>query len=68
MDFKELITNKGFTMYRLAKQSGLGQSTINEIANGNRKNPNMNTLTSIADTLKTSVDELCNSLKLEEDK
>lgn len=62
MEFKELIASKGFTMYRLAKESKLGQSTVNGIANKNRKNPNMSTLTSIADTLGITVDELCKSL------
>lgn len=63
MNFKELISSKGFTMYKLAKQSKLGKSTISEIANKNRENPNMSTLISISKTLNISIDTLCKSLE-----
>lgn len=65
MDFKDLIKSKGMTMYKLAKESGLGKSTINQLANKKRITANMNTLIKIAKALNISVDDVCNSLKEE---
>lgn len=63
MNFKELIISKNLTMYQLAKNSELGQSTINQLANKKRQSANMDTLIKIAKTLDVSVDDVCNSLK-----
>lgn len=65
MNFKKLIESKGLTMYKLAKQAQIGQSTVNQLANKKRLSANMNTLTSIASVLKVSVDVVCTSLREE---
>ncbi|MBU3107182.1 helix-turn-helix domain-containing protein [Clostridium gasigenes] len=51
MTFKELLKEKNITMYRLAKQTKLGQGTINEIANGKRKDIQLDTGIKIANIL-----------------
>lgn len=55
MTFKELLKTKGISMYKLAKDSKLGQATICEIANGNRTNIRFETALKIAKTLDVDV-------------
>ena len=38
------MNKKGWTRYRLAKEAGIGQSTLSEILSGKKKNPSINTL------------------------
>ncbi|HHD2792229.1 TPA: helix-turn-helix domain-containing protein [Clostridium perfringens] len=61
---KEIIQNlmdsKGWTKYRLAKEAGLGQSTVHEIMSGKKKSPNAKTLQKLATTLGVTVDTFFN--------
>lgn len=52
-----LLNEKGWTKYRLAKESGLAQATVHDILSGKKVNPNANTLAKIADALGVSVNE-----------
>lgn len=54
----ELLQSKGWSNYRLAKESGLGNSTINEIVSGKKKTPNADTLYKIASALGVPIDIL----------
>lgn len=56
MGLKELIKNKGTTMYKLAKDTGLGQGTICEIANGKRKCIKLDTAMKISKVLNEKVE------------
>lgn len=53
---QELLDKKGWTKYRLAKESNLGQSTIHEIMSGKKKSPTSNTLHKIATALGVSIE------------
>lgn len=55
-----LMEQKGWTKYRLAKEAGLGQSTVHEILSGKKVSPNAKTLSKLADALDVSVDEFFN--------
>ena len=61
---KEIIQNlmdsKGWTKYRLAKEAGLGQSTVHEIMSGKKKSPNAKTLQKLATALGVTVDTFFN--------
>lgn len=51
------MNKNGWTKYRLAKESGLSQSTVHDILSGKKVNPNSNTLSKIADALGVSINE-----------
>lgn len=51
-----LLELKGWTNYKLAKEAGLGQSTVHEIMNGKKTTPNAKTLQKMANALGVSVD------------
>lgn len=53
---EKLMQAKGWTKYRLAKESGLGQSTVHEILSGKKKTPNASTLQKMAMALDVTVD------------
>ncbi|MDP4147426.1 MAG: helix-turn-helix transcriptional regulator [Bacillota bacterium] len=55
------MDKKGWTKYKLAKEAGIGQSTLSEILSGKKKNPSVNTLQKIASALEVSFDELMGS-------
>jgi len=55
LNLKELIDKKKTTMYKLAKETNLGQSTINEIVNGKRKSIRLETAAKIADFLNVDL-------------
>lgn len=61
---KEIIQNlmdsKGWTKYRLAKEAGLGQSTVHEIMSGKKKSPNAKTLQKLGTALGVTVDTFFN--------
>lgn len=52
---EKIMKSKGWTNYRLAKEAGLGQSTVHEIMNGKKKTPNSTTLQKMATALEVSV-------------
>lgn len=57
----KLLELKGWTKYRLAKEAGLGQSTIHEIMSGKKTKPNATTLQKIANALEVPVSDLFSS-------
>lgn len=54
----EVMKNKGVSMYRLWKLSGVSQSTISDMINKKGKNPTTKTLQRIADALDVSINDL----------
>lgn len=52
-----ICKEKGITLNRLATLSGLRQSTLDNIAQGNTKNPSLRTLHRIATGLNMTVSE-----------
>lgn len=63
-NIEKILSEKGWTKYRLAKEAQIGQSTLSEILSGKKKNPALSTLTKLSDTLECSIDYLTgNSLK-----
>ncbi|NWK11752.1 helix-turn-helix domain-containing protein [Clostridium cadaveris] len=63
MTLDELITEKKFSRYKVAKKAGIGQSSLSQIINGQRLNPRMETLISIANALGVSIDQVCKCIK-----
>lgn len=53
-----LLNKKGWTKYKLAKEAGIGHSTLAEIMSGKKKNPSINTLEKISNALEVSLDYL----------
>jgi transcriptional regulator with XRE-family HTH domain len=62
MNFKDLLKSKGFTMYKLAKKTELGQCTINQIANGKRKSIKLPTAVKIAKALNVDIETVNRSI------
>lgn len=54
---KDICREKGITLNKLATLSGLRQSTLDNIAKGNTKNPSLRTLHRIATGLNMTVSE-----------
>ena len=54
----DLCADRGITINRLATLSGITQSTINSMMNGETKNPKLKTLRKIAIGLNMTVSEL----------
>ncbi|BFH16940.1 helix-turn-helix transcriptional regulator [Paenibacillus melissococcoides] len=52
---EKLMDQRKMTKYRLAKESGLPQSTITSIMSGRIKNPSIESLTKIADALDVPI-------------
>lgn len=55
---KELRESKGISRYKLAKLTGLNESTLQNIENSNDPNPTFKVLCKIADALDITLDEL----------
>ncbi len=49
------LDKKGWSRYRLCKESHMAQSTLSDILNGKKNNPRMDTIQKIADALGVSV-------------
>lgn len=58
---ENLMNEKGWTKYRLAKEANLGQSTVHEIMSGKKKTPTSTTLQKLADALGVSVNAFFDS-------
>ena len=58
MRLKELRLSKNITQIRIAKDSGLSQSYINELETGKKTNPTIQTLEKLAKALGVSIAEL----------
>jgi len=57
LNLKQIRESKGKSRYRLAKLSGLRDSTIQNIENDEDPNPTFKTMCKIADALGISLDE-----------
>jgi len=55
---KDLCTQKGFTVNKLATRSGITQSTVENLMAGKTKNPKLKTLHRLAIGLDMTVSEL----------
>lgn len=55
---EQLCKERGITINRLATQSGITQSTLDNIMRGNTKNPKLKTLHKLAVGLDITVSEL----------
>lgn len=55
---REKRLEKGWTQYKLAEMSGVPQSTICQIENGNRKYPTHENIRKIAKALQINLEEL----------
>lgn len=65
MTFQELIKSKGFTAYRLSKESGVSLTTVHSLARGERSFDKLilqNAL-SLSETLGLSIEEIIQLLK-----
>lgn len=67
MNFKDLLSSKKMTMYKLAKEANLGQGTINEIANNKRKSIKLDTATKISKVLDVDIETIVKCIKEETD-
>lgn len=56
----QICQSRGITLNKLASLSGMRQSTLENIAKGNTKNPTLRTLHRIAVGLNMTVSELLN--------
>jgi len=52
-----ILTHKGWSKYRLAKEANIPQSSLHDILSGKIKNPTAERLKSIADALGVSVND-----------
>ncbi|WP_107838937.1 helix-turn-helix domain-containing protein [Metasolibacillus meyeri] len=55
---RELRESRKLSRYRLAKLSGINESTLQMIENNENPNPTFHVMCKIADTLGVSLDEL----------
>lgn len=62
MNIHELMNNKGFTGYSLAKESGISYTTIKELLNGKRKVENLpgKTILALARSFDCSMEDVMN--------
>lgn len=63
----EIMISKGWSAYRLAKESGLATSIVNEILNGKKKSPSIDTICKIASALGVTVDSLLTESTMRDD-
>ena len=61
---KEIAENKKISFYRVSKNGGIAQTTLNDIVNGNNLNPTINTIQKIAKGLGISVTELIDKAEI----
>jgi len=61
----KIMKKQGLSRYRVAQQSGVPYTTLIKILDGTTKNPQVATLSAIADVLNVSVDDL-NSVWIDE--
>lgn len=60
----QLLLEKNMSKYRVAKNSGIAQTTLSEITSGKNKNPTLETLKKIADGIGVNLS--CLVIKAEE--
>ena len=69
---QQLCEQEGITINRLATRAGITQSTVENIMNGQTRNPTLKTLCNLASGLEMTVSQLLdfpeiNELQIEED-
>ncbi|WP_179134580.1 helix-turn-helix domain-containing protein [Oceanobacillus timonensis] len=57
-EIEEIMKEKGFTQYKLAKKAGVGTNTITYLKNGKIKKPSFELVCKIADALEVSLEDL----------
>jgi len=62
----DILTQKGWSRYKLCKEAKMAQSTLSDILNGKNSNPRMDTIQKIADALGVSVNALFDSESTED--
>jgi len=60
---KVILNEKNISMYKLSKLTGIPESTINAMANGQIKQPSFNSIVKISKAIKVPLDKF-----VEEDK
>ncbi|MGM8212596.1 helix-turn-helix domain-containing protein [Virgibacillus sp. W0430] len=58
MNLKRIRKSKGISRYKLAKLSGLNESTLQNIENSNDPNPTFKVMCKLADALGITLDDL----------
>nr|DAI90551.1 MAG TPA: helix-turn-helix domain protein [Caudoviricetes sp.] len=54
----EISRKRNISLYRIAKDSGVSESYVNDIVHGRKDNPSIKLLKKIADTLDVSIQDL----------
>ncbi len=62
----DILTQKGWSRYKLCKEAKMAQSTLSDILNGKNSNPRMDTIQKIADALGVSVNAFFDSESTED--
>ncbi len=57
----ELCNERGITVNKLSTQSGVTQSTVNDIISGTTQNPGICTIKKLCDGIEISIQEFFNS-------
>ena len=58
IEVKEQLKNKGMTIYRLSKETGIFVQTLNSMLNGNTSSPKLDNAVKIAKVLDIDLNEL----------
>jgi putative transcriptional regulator len=66
VSLKDLINERGYTNYKLAKTANIGQATICELVSGKRKKIRLDTAKKIAQVLGVEIEEICRAIEGEE--
>nr|WP_244990453.1 helix-turn-helix transcriptional regulator [Clostridium algidicarnis] len=60
---QQMIKQKGFTNYSLAKKAQIGQSTVCELVSGKRKEPRASTVIKISNALGIEIEKIYQAIK-----
>lgn len=58
IEVKEQLKNKGMTIYRLSKETGIFVQTLNSMLNGNTSSPKLDNAVKIAKVLDIDLNKL----------
>ena len=58
IEVKEQLKNKGMTIYRLTKETGIFEQTLNSMLNGNTSSPKLDNAVKIAKVLYIDLNKL----------
>lgn len=59
-NISEICKQKNISFYRVAKNSKVSESYLNDIVHGKKNNPSINLLKRIANTLQVPIEKLIN--------